>query len=128
MDLIASFNSQELPSYPCVCHNASIENTEKWDFYFDISFDEINLPLLGSCFTDDCNYNHPINDQLIITEIKERTDSQYYQGYCVLNFDIVAAKYESEAPEWKFYYLINSYFWQNQHHTKWIFITLIAEQ
>ena len=38
-------NSQEVMTYPCVCHNVSIENASEMEFFFDISFSEISIPL-----------------------------------------------------------------------------------
>lgn len=77
-------------------HNVSIENTAKRDFYFDISFDEISIPLLGSSFIDDCAYSHAINGNLNITGMKNKTGTGYYDENNVLDFDAVVAKFEYE--------------------------------
>ena len=87
-------NSQKVVTFPCVCHNVSIENTARREFFFDLSFDEISIPLLGSSFTDDCAYRHSINGNLDITGIKADAGARYYKGTKVLNFDVVATKYE----------------------------------
>ena len=89
-------NSQKVMTYPCVCHNVSIENTARRDFYFDISFDEISIPLLGSSFIDDCAYNHAINGNLNITGMKDKTGADYYVKSNVLDFDAVVAKFAYE--------------------------------
>ena len=89
-------NSQEVVTYPCMCHNVSIENTAKRDFYFDISFDEISIPLLDSSFIDDCAYSHAINGNLNITGMKNKTGAGYYDENNVLDFNAVVAKFEYE--------------------------------
>ena len=88
-------NSQEVTTYPCVCHHVSIENTAERDFYFDLSFDDISIPLLGSSFIDDCAYSHAINGNINITGLKPQAGADYYSGRNVLDFDKVAAKFAS---------------------------------
>ena len=90
-------NNQEMTTYPCVCHNVSIENTAERDFYFDISFDDISIPLLGSSFIDDCAYSHAINGNLNITGMKPQAGAGYYAGRNVLDFDKVAEKFAANA-------------------------------
>lgn len=90
-------NSQEITTYPCVCHHVSIENTAERDFYFDISFDDISIPLLGSSFIDDCAYSHAINGNLNITGMKPQAGASYYSGRNILDFDKVAAKFAANA-------------------------------
>lgn len=91
-------NSQPVTTYPCVCHGVSIENTAEQEFYFDLSFDEISIPLLGSSFIDDCAYNHAINGNVNITGMKKRAGANYYNGRNVLDFDKVAKEYEKRYP------------------------------
>lgn len=87
-------NSQEVTTYPCVCHSVSIGNTPERDFYFDISFEDISIPLLGSSFIDDCSYSHVINGSVNITDMKDQIGKGYYDGYNVLDFDVVSKEYE----------------------------------
>ena len=88
-------NNQPVTTYPCVCHHVSIENTRERDFYFDISFDDISIPLLGSSFIDDCAYSHAINGNLSITGMKQQAGVVYYTGRNVLEFDTVGNKFTS---------------------------------
>ncbi|MCR5788903.1 MAG: hypothetical protein K6G83_03360 [Lachnospiraceae bacterium] len=88
-------NSQEVMTYPCLCHNVTIENSSKVEFYFDISFAEISIPLLGSSFIDDCSYSHIIDGNLNITGMKNNAGAKYYEGTKVLDFDTVVEKFES---------------------------------
>ena len=90
-------NRQEVTTYPCVSHQVSIADTEKRDFYFDISFDEINIPLLGSSFIDDCAYHHAISGNLCITSIKEQAGSSFYNGRNTLDFDMVVTEFENRG-------------------------------
>lgn len=89
-------NNQSVTTYPCVCHKVSISNTPERDFYFDISLDEINIPLLGSSFIDDCAYSHAINGNIIITGIKEQAGAEYYKGLNILEFDDIAIKFQKD--------------------------------
>ena len=89
-------NSQEVETYPCICNGVSIENTAELDFYFDISFEDISIPLLGSSFIDDCAYNHAINGNVNITSMKEDVGKSYYTGYNLLDFNKVVARFENE--------------------------------
>ena len=89
-------NSQPVTTYPCVCHRVSIENTAEQDFYFDISFDRISIPLLGSSFIDDCAYSHAINGNINITSMKQHAGADYYKDRNVLDFDEVAKKFEEK--------------------------------
>ena len=81
--------NQSILTYPCVCHNVSIEGTDGRDFYFDFSFDNISLPLLGTSFSEDCSYSHTINGELNITGIKADAGKAHYSGRKVLDFDKV---------------------------------------
>ena len=102
MDLIASFNAhkiktsynQAIETYPCVSHSVSVENAGEIDFYFDFSFQNISLPLLGTSFTDDCAYVHSINGDLIITGMKNSIGAGYYKSCNSLDFDKVMARFE----------------------------------
>lgn len=86
-------NNQSVTTYPCICRSVSIENTSERDFYFDISFEDISIPLLGSSFIDDCAYNHAINGNINITGIKEKAGSGYYDECTLIEFDEIARKY-----------------------------------
>ena len=92
-------NSQEVTTFPCICHGVSIGNSPKRDFYFDISFEDISIPLLGGSFIDDCAYSHAINGNINITSIKENAGSSYYRGYNVLDFDIVSEVFARKYDE-----------------------------
>ena len=107
MDLIASFNAhkvktshfltvdgiQKVTTYPCVSHGISIEGTNERDFYFDFSFEDVSLPLLGTSFSDDCAYSHTINGTLTVTGMKKDAGMHYYEGRNVLDFDKVTSKF-----------------------------------
>ena len=94
-DPLKTANSQHVTTYPCVCANVSIGNIKGIPFYFDISFDSISTPLLGSSFIDDCAYNHAIGGFLNITGIKDNAGFGPYEGRALLNFDRVVDRYLS---------------------------------
>ena len=91
-------NNQEVKTYPCVCHNVSVSNASKMDFYFDISFDEISIPLLGSSFIDDCSYTHSIGGSLNITGIRESAGSDFYSNLNILDFNRVLDRFQAGFP------------------------------
>ncbi|MBO4396643.1 MAG: hypothetical protein J5819_09900 [Eubacterium sp.] len=87
-------NNQEVTTYPCVCRDVSISNAGTMDFYFDISFDDISIPLLGSSFIDDCAYTHSIAGSLNITGIKESAGKDFYTGMNILDFNRVLERFK----------------------------------
>lgn len=86
-------NNQDVNTYPCVSHGVSIGGSKQMDFYFDFTFDDVNLPLLGTAFSDDCSYSHTINGSLVITGMKDNPGFSFYSGRNVLDFDVVMEKY-----------------------------------
>ncbi|MBO4396226.1 MAG: hypothetical protein J5819_07765, partial [Eubacterium sp.] len=89
-------NNQEIQTYPCVCRDVSISNAGVMDFYFDIAFDEISTPLLGSSFIDDCSYTHSIAGNLNITAIKNKAGEDFYLGMNVLDFNKVISRFQTD--------------------------------
>ena len=90
-------NNQEVHTYPCMCKNVSISNTNEMDFYFDISFEEISIPLLGSSFIDDCSYTHSMGSSLNITGIREKAGSDFYTGINILDFNKVIERFTVDS-------------------------------
>ena len=90
-------NNQEVKTYPCICRDVSISSTGKMDFFFDLSFDEISIPLLGSSFIDDCSYSHSIGGNLNITGIREKAGSGFYDGMNILNFNTILDRFEADS-------------------------------
>ena len=88
-------SNDEIISYPCVCHNTSIEGSKSIDFYFDISMQEVNLPILGSNFLDECSYTHTIDGNVVISAIKPNPGSKPYLDRNLLNFNKVMDRYHS---------------------------------
>lgn len=91
-------NNQEVQTYPCACRDVSISNASKMAFYFDISFDEISIPLLGSSFIDDCAYTHSIAGNLNITGIREKAGADFYTGVNILDFNKVMNRFQADSP------------------------------
>ncbi len=89
-------NNQNVTTFPCVSHGVSIEGAKAIDFYYDFSFDDVSLPLLGTTFSEDCAYHHTIGGMLTVTGIKENPGLSIYQGINVLDFDIVIKQFEKE--------------------------------
>ena len=67
------------------------------NFFFDISFEEISIPLLGSSFSDDCSYSHAINGNIHIIGMNDIPGENAYAGLNVLDFDEVVKAYRSKA-------------------------------
>ena len=78
---------QDVESYPCVCHNVTMDSVTIKEFYFDIAFDEVNIPLLGTSFSDDCGYSHAISGNIIISGMKTNPGDGDYLGLTVLDFN-----------------------------------------
>lgn len=79
-------NNEPIITYPCVCHNVSIEGSAAIDFYFDFSLTEINLPLLGGSFMNDCSYSHPVGGSVIVSGMTDRPGTEMYRGLHVVDF------------------------------------------
>lgn len=95
---IKTANNQIITTYPCICHNVSIEGVKSINFYFDISLQDFHLPLPGTSFSDDCSYNHTINGTLNITRMKESAGSRFYSDRRLLNFNNVVEKFLLQYP------------------------------
>ena len=90
-------NRQRVKTFPCVCHHVTIDNVLINNFFFDISFEEISIPLLGSSFSDDCSYSHAINGNIHIIGMNDIPGENAYAGLNVLDFDEVVKAYRSKA-------------------------------
>ena len=89
-------NRQRVKTYPCVSHHVTIDNVQIDNFFFDISFDDISIPLLGSSFSDDCSYNHAINGNINITGMKNMPGESAYAGLDILDFDSIVEAYKQK--------------------------------
>lgn len=95
---LKSANNIDIITYPCVSRGVSIEGSKQTDFYFDLALsDYINLPLLGSNFTDDCNYTHKINGQIIVSGMKDSPGAESYYGIKTLDFSGIKKGYIGRA-------------------------------
>lgn len=81
--------NQDVESYPCVCRDVLIDTVTIKEFFFDVAFDEVHIPLLGTSFSDDCGYSHSINGNIIISSMKSNPGSGDYSGLNVLDFNQV---------------------------------------
>ena len=95
-DGLKTANGQTITAYPSVCHNIKIHDITLDSFYFDISFDDVNTPLLGCSFSDDCAYSHSINGHINITGMKNNPGEEFYKNNTLLDFDIVRKRYETK--------------------------------
>ena len=86
-------NKDYIQTFPCVSHNVSVEGTPRIDFYFDLSLDDISLPLLGSSYIDDCAWSNSIKGKIVVTGIADNPGAAAYAGTKVLDFDRVLQKY-----------------------------------
>ena len=95
-DDLKTANGQRIKAYPCICHDVMIQGITLNSFYFDISFEEVNIPLLGCSFSDDCAYSHSINGHIDISGMKSNPGEDFYKKNSLINFDIVRSRYESQ--------------------------------
>lgn len=94
MDLIASFEAKKVRSFHFF-NVTDLFGARAVPFLFDISFDEISLPLLGSNFIDDCAFAHKLGGDLSIMAMKNTPGKSMYSDMKVLNFDEVFNEYKS---------------------------------
>ena len=95
-DNLKTANNQPITAYPCICHDVKIQDVSLNAFYFDISFEDVNLPLLGFSFSDDCAYSHSINGHIVINGMKTSPAEDFYKRNKLLDFDKVRSRYESQ--------------------------------
>ena len=79
-------NNTAIVTYPCKCSDVSIEGTPPIDFFFDFSLGDINLPLLGGCFMNDCAYNHGIEGSVIVTGMRNNPGMELYRNIPTVDF------------------------------------------
>lgn len=98
-DGLRAANCSLITSYPCVCQGISFKNSGKFDFYFDFTFDEMVVPLLGNSFLDDSTYTHKAGGTLEITTISDNPGRQCYQDCRTLNFNEVVRKFNAQIGD-----------------------------
>lgn len=83
-------------TYPCVLHQAVIGASAPLDFYFELAHVNVEEPVLGRSFSDDCAYSHSIRGKIRITGILDNPSFELYKSYNVLDWNKVMARYYGE--------------------------------
>lgn len=78
--------------YPCRLDGVSIMNTREITFFFCIYLGNVNMPLLGYDYLDDCTYHHLAGGNIEVTGIKNGVGERYYSGP-LIDFKLVLERY-----------------------------------
>ena len=89
-----------LDVYPCVLHNAIIGSVIPFDFYFELTEEHLEEPILGRSYSDDCSYSHSIQGKIRISGISDTPAYQLYSKIKVLDFSSVMKRYYDETPSY----------------------------
>ncbi len=88
-----------LDVYPCVLHNAIIGSVTPFDFYFELTEDHLEEPILGRSYSDDCSYSHGIQGKIRITGITDNPGYRLYAKTNVLVFNTIMDRYYAETSK-----------------------------
>lgn len=83
---------EEVVAYPCVISDISMMGVRIKKLFFHVVLGDINLPLLGFDFSDDCAYHHSINGDIDILAMTDMPGSKWYKRE-VIDFDRVLDEY-----------------------------------
>ncbi len=86
-----------LDVYPSVLHDALIGSVTPFDFYFELTEDHLEEPILGRSYSDDCAYSHAIQGKIRITGVSDNPGYRLYAKTSVLDFNRVMDRYYAEA-------------------------------
>ena len=83
---------EEVTVYPCMLEGVSIMGTAPITMYFYIYLGNVNMPLLGYDYVDDCSYRHSIGGNIEITAVAENVGKKYYPER-ILDFNAILEEY-----------------------------------
>ena len=86
---------EKVEMYPCRYQGVSVSGTNPGTFYFYIYPGNINMPLLGFDYLDDCSFHHGIGGSLIVNAIAENAGKRFYPEK-LLDFNIIMEKFKKE--------------------------------
>lgn len=89
---------EEVELYPCCISGISIMGTGSRKLYFHIYLGDINLPLLGFDFIDDCSIRHSRNGDMEIIAVPDDAGRRFYPGK-VIDFDKILDEYYAVVKE-----------------------------
>lgn len=90
-------NNAMIVTYPCICHGVSIEGAAEMDFCFDFALSDINLPLLGGSFMNDCTYSHSIDGSVIVSGMKDNPGMGLYRNIPVVDFNRAVSNMQKDG-------------------------------
>ena len=94
---LRTVNNAMIVTYPCICHGVSIEGAAEMDFCFDFSLSDINLPLLGGSFMNDCTYSPSINGSVIVSGMKDNPGMSLYRNVPVVDFNLAVSNMQNDG-------------------------------
>ena len=87
---------EELTVYPCKKSGVYIGGVRLEYFYFHIVLSDINNPLLGFDYSDDCYYVHNIGGNIEIIGVASNAGERFYPEK-VLDFDTILYRFNSSV-------------------------------
>ena len=83
---------EEVIVYPCRLDGVSIMGTTAVCLYFYIFLGNVNMPLLGYDYVDDCCYRHSIGGNIEVMAIADNVGRKHYPQK-IINFNKVLDEY-----------------------------------
>ncbi len=69
---------EQVEMYPCKYDGVSVAGTLPITLYFCIYLGDIDMPLLGFDYIDDCSYHHTIGGELMINAVAQNVGKRFY--------------------------------------------------
>ena len=86
---------EKVELYPCRYQGVSVSSTNPGTFYIYIYLGDVDTPLLGFDYLDDCSFHHGIGGNLIVNAIAENVGKRFYPEK-LLDFNIILEKFRKE--------------------------------
>ena len=86
---------EEVEMYPCKYVGVSVSGTKPITLYFHIFLGDVNMPLLGFDYIDDCSLNHSVGGNLVVNAIAEHVGRRFYPEK-VIDFNAILERFQKE--------------------------------
>ena len=92
---VKTVTKEEVIIYPCRISDIEIGETHRDKFYFHLFLGDINNPLLGFDYSDDCYYIHRMGGDIEVIAVSDKAGEKNYPDK-VLDFDKVLELFYKE--------------------------------
>ena len=89
---------ERITLYPCKCEGISIFNTIPKTLYFYVFLGDVNKPLLGFDYIDDCTCHHTVGGDFVILTVADDAGKRFYPEK-ILDFGEILEEYEKRIQE-----------------------------